>query len=152
MTDAAGTVEGGCRCERVRFRLSGPPIFTAACHCRGCQKMTASAYSVSGAWPADKFEVTAGEPVIGGMHGATRHYFCGHCLSWMFTRPEGFDAFVNVRTTLLDTPPADPPFLDTFTSEGLPWAKTGATHSFATFPPPEAFEPLTQEFARTHAG
>ncbi|MCX8474417.1 MAG: GFA family protein [Sphingomonas sp.] len=152
MTDAPGTVEGGCRCARVRFRLSGAPIFTAACHCRGCQRMTASAYSVSGAWPADRFEVIAGEPVIGGMHGATRHYFCGHCLSWMFTRPEGFDAFVNVRTTLLDAPPKDPPFLETFTSEALPWAKTGATHSFETFPPPEAFEPLTREFADSRSG
>lgn len=152
MTDAPGTVEGGCRCARVRFRLSGAPIFTAACHCRGCQRMTASAYSVSGAWPADRFEVIAGEPVIGGLHGATRHYFCGHCLSWMFTRPEGFDAFVNVRTTLLDVPPTDPPFLETFTSEALPWAKTGATHSFETFPPPEAFEPLTREFADSRSG
>ena len=152
MTDAPGTVEGGCRCARVRFRLSGVPIFTAACHCRGCQRMSASAYSVSGAWPADKFELIAGEPVIGGLHGATRHYFCGHCMSWMFTRPEGFDAFVNVRTTLLDVPPMDPPFLETFTSEALPWAKTGAAHSFETFPPPEAFEPLTREYADSRSG
>jgi hypothetical protein len=152
MTDAPGTVEGGCRCGRVRFRLSGAPIFTAACHCRGCQRMTASAWSLSGAWPAEQFEVIAGEPVIGGLHGATRHYFCGHCMSWLFTRPEGFDAFVNVRTTLLDMPPADPPFFETWTSEALPWAKTGATHSFETFPPPESFEPLIAEFARSRAG
>jgi hypothetical protein len=152
MTDAPGTVEGGCRCGRVRFRLSGPPIFTGACHCRGCQRMSSSAFSVSGAWPADKFEVIAGEPVIGGLHGATRHYFCDYCMSWMFTRPEGFDAFVNVRATLLDVPPADPPFLESFTSEALPWAKTNATHSFATFPPPESFEPLIAEFARSRAG
>jgi hypothetical protein len=152
MTDAPGTVEGGCRCGRVRFRLSGAPIFTGACHCRGCQKMTGSAFSVSGAWPAEQFVIIAGEPVIGGLHGASRHYFCEHCMSWMFTRPEGFDAFVNVRTTLLDVPPADPPFIESFTSEALPWAKTGATHSFEAFPPPESFQPLIAEFARSRAG
>ena len=152
MSDAAATVEGGCRCGRVRFRLSGAPIFTAACHCRGCQRMTASAYSVSGAWPAGNFAIVAGEPVIGGLHGATRHYFCGHCMSWMFTRPEGFDGFVNVRTTLLDVPPTDAPFLETCTAEALPWAQTGAAHSFEGFPPPESFEPLVAEFARTQAG
>ncbi len=127
-------------------------MFTGACHCRGCQKMTASAYSVSGAWPAEMFAVIAGKPVIGGMHGETRHYFCDHCMSWLYTRPEGFDAFVNVRTTLLDVPLADPPFFETFTSEALPWAKTGATHSFATFPPPETFDPLLQGFAQSHSG
>jgi hypothetical protein len=46
----------------------------------------------------------------------------------------------------------DPPFLETFTSEALPWAKTGATHSFETFPPPEAFEPLVREYADSRSG
>jgi hypothetical protein len=152
MTAAPEAREGGCRCGRVRFRVSGAPLFTAACHCRGCQRMTGSAYSVSGGWPVEKFEIVAGEPVIGGLHDATRHNFCGYCLSWMFTHPEGFDSIVNVRTTLLDSPPADPPFLETYTAEALPWAKTGATHSFATFPPPESFGPLVAEFAaRTSA-
>ena len=152
MSAAAETAEASCRCGQVRFRVVGAPVFTSACHCRGCQRMTASAYSVSGAWPAEKIQVIAGDPVIGGLHGATRHYFCGHCMSWMFTRPEGFDAFVNVRATLLETPPLDPPFLETYTSEALAWAKTGATHSFATFPPPESFEMLVTEFAQAHAG
>ena len=147
MTGAPDAREGGCRCGRVRFRVSGPPIFTSACHCRGCQRMTASAYSVSGAWPAGRFALVEGEPVIGGLHGATRHYFCAHCMSWLFTRPEGFDDFVNVRTTLLDEPPTDPPFLETCTAEALPWARTGATHSFEGFPPPESFGPLMAEFA-----
>jgi hypothetical protein len=152
VTVSTDSAEGGCRCGQVRFRVVGAPIFTSACHCRGCQRMSASAYSVSGAWPTEAFEITQGEPVIGGLHGATRHSFCGHCLSWMFTQPEGFDAFVNVRTTLLDTPPADPPFFETFRSEALPWAKTGAPHSFETFPPSEAFQPLIEEFARLRAG
>ncbi|HVJ02982.1 MAG TPA: GFA family protein [Sphingomonas sp.] len=147
MTVSPDAREGGCRCGRVRFRVSGAPLFTGACHCRGCQRMTASAFSLSGGWPADRFEVIEGEPVIGGLHGATRHYFCPHCMSWLFTRPEGFDDFVNVRTTMLDVPPAEPPFLETCTAEALPWAKTGATHSFKGFPSSDSFGPLMAEFA-----
>ena len=40
-------IEGGCRCGRVRFRLSEQPWLEAACHCRGCQRMTASAFSTT---------------------------------------------------------------------------------------------------------
>ena len=38
------------------------------------------------------------------------------------------------------------PFVETYTSAKLPWATTGATHSFPEFPPMEAYEALTKEF------
>jgi hypothetical protein len=82
---------GGCRCGRVRIAVSAPPLLAAACHCNGCQRMSASAYSLSLAIPVEGFVVTQGEPVVGGLQGATRHFFCPFCKSWMFTRPEGLD-------------------------------------------------------------
>jgi len=103
---------------------------------------------MSSCYLADRFEILSGEPVIGGLHGATRHFHCPRCLSWMFTRPEGLDHIVNIRTTLLDAPPTEPPFIETYTSTALPWAKTGAKNSFAEFPPMEAYEPLIAAFAR----
>ncbi|MDW5316612.1 GFA family protein [Rhizobium sp. PL01] len=139
--------EGGCRCGQVRLKISAQPFLTMACHCTGCQKMSSSAYSLSAAIPAEGFEVIAGEPVIGGLHGADRHYFCPHCMTWMFTRPQGMDWFVNLRATMLDDTSGVSPFVETFTSEKLAFAETGAVHSYETFPPMEAFEGLMQEFA-----
>ena len=139
--------DGGCRCGRVRLRVSAPPLLTVACHCRGCQRMSASAFSLSAAIPSEGFAVTAGEPVIGGLHGATRHYFCPHCMSWMFTRPEGMDWFVNLRPTMLDDPAWFEPLVETYAAEKLPWAGTAAVHSFATVPAPDAFEPLIAAYA-----
>jgi hypothetical protein len=40
--------------------------------------------------------------VIGGLHGPTHHYFCPHCMSWMYTRAAVLDWFVNRRPTMLD--------------------------------------------------
>ena len=139
--------DGGCRCGQVRIRIAAPPLITMACHCTGCQRMSASAFSLSAAIPSEGFLVVQGEPVVGGLHGPTRHYFCPHCLSWMFTRPEGFDMFVNVRPTMLDDAGWFSPFIETFTSEKLPWATTPAVHSYETFPPFEAFEALTRDYA-----
>ena len=138
--------EGGCRCGQVRVRISAPPLLTMACHCTVCQRMSASAYSLSAAIPSDGFEVVAGEPVIGGLHGASKHYFCPHCMSWMFTRPEGLDWFVNLRPTMLDDPSWFVPFVETWTSEKLPWATTAAKHSFETLPEMDAYEGLTKAY------
>jgi hypothetical protein len=68
-------------------------------------------------------------------------------MSWMFTRPEGFDMFVNVRPTMLDDATWFSPFIETFTSEKLTWATTPAVHSYETFPPFDAYETLTRDYA-----
>jgi hypothetical protein len=138
---------GSCRCGQVRFELAQDPVMTMACHCRGCQRMTSSAFSLTAMTPDEGFAVTAGEPVIGGLHGATRHFFCPRCMSWLFTRPEGVDAFVAVRTPMLDDPSGLEPFVETMTAEKMPWAATPALVSFEGFPTPAEFGPLMQRYA-----
>ncbi len=125
---------GGCRCGQTRIQVTAPPLLASACHCTGCQRMTASAFSLSLAVPDQGFAIAAGEPVIGGLHGATRHSFCPRCKSWMFTRPEGLDDIVNVRATMLDDRAWFRPFVEFWTKEKLPWAATPAVHSYATEP------------------
>lgn len=139
--------EGSCRCERVRFTVSAAQVITMACHCTGCQKMSSSAFSLSALIPASGFTVTQGCPVIGGLQGVDRHYFCPHCMSWLFTRPHGIDEFVNVRAALLDNASGYVPFMETWTREKLPWASTPAVKSFAQLPEPHEFARLMQAYA-----
>jgi hypothetical protein len=136
-----------CRCGGVRMRITAPPLLTMACHCTGCQRMTASAFSLSIAIPTSGFAVVEGEPVIGGLHGPHRHYHCGHCKSWLFTRPEGMDEFVNLRASMLEDATWFAPFVETCTAEAFPWARTGAPHSFPDIPDISVFPPLVAEFA-----
>ena len=138
--------DGGCRCGAVRIRVTRPPLLAMACHCTGCQSMSASAFSLSLAVPTDGFEIVAGDPVLGGLN-RDMHYFCPLCLTWMFTRPPGMDWFVNLRPSLLDDHRWFVPFVETWTSEKLPWAETPARHSFATLPDLPEFEPLIRVFA-----
>ncbi len=86
--------------------------------------------------------------MVGGLRGGTRHYFCPHCMTWMFTRPEGMDWFVNLRPTMLDDPSGFAPFIETWTSEKLPFAQTGALHSYEALPPMEAYEGLMKEYGK----
>ena len=114
--------EGGCRCGAVRVRVTKPPLLAAACHCTGCQSMSASAFSLTLTLPADGFEVIAGEPVLGGLN-RDMHHFCGRCMTWMFTRPLGMDWLVNLRPTMLDDHRWFEPFIEFFAGEKLPWAR-----------------------------
>lgn len=137
---------GACRCGQVQIRISAQPILTMACHCRGCQRMSASAFSLSAAIPTTGFEVVRGDPVIGGLHNPDlRHFFCPQCMSWMFTRflPE----FVNIRATMLSDPSWFSPFIETWTKTKLPWVTTPAVHSYEEFPPMEEYTKLTAEFS-----
>lgn len=152
MTHPSLPRDGGCRCGQVRFTISAPPILTMACHCIGCQRMTASAFSLSFAAPSEGFAITAGEPVVGGLHGPDKHMFCPHCMSWMFTRPNGLDWFVNVRMTMLDDTSGLEPFIETFTSEKLPWATTPAVHSFEGFPAFDVYPELVKAYAEHATG
>jgi hypothetical protein len=139
--------EGGCRCGKVRFEASGEPLLTIACHCTGCQRMTASAYSLSEGYTADTFRVTDGETAIGGLHGGTRHHHCDYCKSWLYSQPEGVDGYINVRSTMFDDPRTERPFVECYLSEALPWARIGAKHSYDQFPAMEEWPNLIQEFA-----
>ncbi len=140
-------VHGQCRCGQIQFEVSSQPLITMACHCTGCQKMTASAFSLSALFPSSVFSITAGEPVIGGLHGEARHYFCGYCMSWLYTRPGGMDEFVNVRSTMLDNAAEYRPFAETYLDEKLEWATTGAIRSYSKYPAPHTFPQLLEEFA-----
>lgn len=137
---------GRCRCGKVTLTVTKAPLLTMACHCKGCQRMSASAFSLTAAVPADGFQIE-GETVQGGIHGKADHEFCRYCMAWLFTRPEGVDFFVNLRVTMLDDPSWFVPFIETQTAEMLPWAKTPAVHSFARFPEMKQFDGMMKEFA-----
>ena len=114
--------------------------------------MTSSAYSLNAAIPVDGFQVTQGEPTVGGLHGEDiQHYFCPHCMSWVFTRVKGLDFFVNVRPTMFDDWTwSIPPYVETWASEKLPFASTSAKHSFPKMPQREEFQSLMESYAAEH--
>lgn len=96
--------DGGCRCGALRFEITQPPLIASVCHCRGCQRMSASAFSTTLVIPGDGFAMTAGAPVIGGIHGKDAHHqHCDRCKSWVFTKMAAPEMnFVDLRATMLD--------------------------------------------------
>jgi hypothetical protein len=140
--------EGGCMCGQVRLRITAPPLISMACHCTGCQRFCASAFSLTLVIPSMGFTLLQGETDLGGLHGPHQHHFCPRCKNWIFTRPQGMPEIVNVRATMLDQHAWVEPFVETATAEKLPWAQTPAKRSYAGNPALEEYGPLMEAYRR----
>lgn len=49
-------IEGSCQCGNVRYRLLEPPQKIIACHCKECQKLSTSAFSITALVSTDAVE------------------------------------------------------------------------------------------------
>ena len=53
---------GGCQCGKIRYEISETPQSVYACHCRDCQRLTSSAFSMGIVVPEAAFK-------LGGVEG-----------------------------------------------------------------------------------
>ncbi|NIA71476.1 GFA family protein [Pelagibius litoralis] len=133
-------LRGACLCGAVQVNVTASPLLTLACHCRDCQKLCASAYSLTTMFPSDGFSYT-GELIKGGLGSSGRtHYFCKSCLNFVFSQIGGADQRINLRTSVLSEAASFEPFVELMTDEKMPWASVPAVHSFAQYP--ESLEEL----------
>ncbi|MGO7907073.1 GFA family protein [Rhizobium leguminosarum] len=142
-------LRGSCLCGKVGIEISEPALMTMACHCRGCQKLTSSAFSLCVSIPTTGFRATGIEPVVGALHGDTRHLYCPYCKNWLYSLPAGVESYVNVHPTSFDNIEWLSPFVEVHIAEKLAWATTPAMHSFKVFPDPKTFRQLVEEFQAT---
>jgi hypothetical protein len=50
-------VKGACQCGNVTYELTEPPFLVVACHCKECQKLSTSAYSITAMVKAQSLNV-----------------------------------------------------------------------------------------------
>lgn len=51
-------VKGQCQCGSVSFLLKAPPKMVIACHCKECQKLSTSAFSITCIIDAEAIEIS----------------------------------------------------------------------------------------------
>src|SRR3990170_2222108 len=55
------SVEGGCTCRAVRYRVTAKPLFVHCCHCRWCQRETGASFALNAMIEADRVTLLQGE-------------------------------------------------------------------------------------------
>lgn len=53
MSDVQYPIKGACQCGGVTYELLAAPSLVAACHCKECQKLSTSAFSITAMVDAD---------------------------------------------------------------------------------------------------
>jgi hypothetical protein len=142
-----------CLCRQVLMHITAPPVISMACHCKGCQKHTGGAYSLTLMLPVSGFEVD-GETQLGALHRAeSQHHYCKTCLSWLYTTSPGLAemGFLNFRPTMLEDASWVVPFIESMTAEKLPGVAAGAKYSFEGWPAPADYGRLMQDYAQEGA-
>lgn len=98
---------GGCLCGAVRYTVTGPPLLTAICHCRHCQRQSGSAFSVN-LVVADAQFAAQGEMRVfddwGDSGEAVHRHFCAACGSPIVSIADAFAGLTIIKAGTLDDP------------------------------------------------
>jgi len=98
--------EGRCLCQEIQFRVNGPVLGSAVCHCRDCQHICGGAPAYVIAVSKSSLEVVKGQPsryANTAASGARRtRYFCGNCGSPLFADDANYPDVVTIKIGSLD--------------------------------------------------
>lgn len=145
---ASSSVEGGCGCGFVRFRVNGPPLFVHCCHCTWCQRETGSAFALNAMIESSRIETLSGTSETVDTPSASgrgqRIVRCPQCrvAVWSHYGASG-TAIAFVRVGTLDDQHVMAPDVHIYTSTRRPWVRLadGAPVFEAFYDPRVAWPP-----------
>lgn len=115
---------GGCQCGQVRYEFSEMPLELYVCHCKECQKQSASAFGISVFVSRDSFSVTKGEPKFWSRPTDTGNTlecaFCPSCGSRLWHQSRGSAKIISIKGGSLDSPIDISEAIHIWTSRKLP--------------------------------
>jgi hypothetical protein len=131
-------VQGGCQCGAVRYELDGPMARAYACHCRDCQKQSASAFSLSIPIVRSALRMSgalASFDKASDSGAVTTCWFCPTCGSRLFHTSSRTPAAATLKAGTLDDATAITPAAHLWVSRKQSWVKLDPeTQRFATQP------------------
>lgn len=113
--------DGGCLCGAVRFEVTGPPKWTAWCHCHSCRKHTGAPVSAFAGFERDRVRVTRGEIATFASSPGVKRGFCRACGSTLTYEGERWPSEMHFHAGAFDQPERFAPSVEAFAEERLPW-------------------------------
>ncbi|MBT9457112.1 MAG: GFA family protein [Burkholderiaceae bacterium] len=127
-TETAFSLEGGCTCRALRYRLTSRPLFVHCCHCRWCQRESGSAFALNAMIESTRVELLSGTPErvhTPSNSGKGQDIMrCPQCRIAVWSHYAGAGEAVSfIRVGTLDEPDRLPPDIHIFTMSKQPWVQ-----------------------------
>ena len=125
MTDDE-SMQGGCTCGGVRYRMTSAPMIVHCCHCRWCQRETGASFALNAMIESDRVELLKGNVEIvdtpSNSGKGQKIVRCPQCRIALWSYYAGMgEAASFVRVGTLDDPDRLPPDIHIFTASKQPW-------------------------------
>jgi hypothetical protein len=119
------SLEGGCQCGSVRYRIVGSPLVAAICHCSMCRRANAAPVV---AWAMYKLEQVTFLKELPTPYQASPEAtrgFCGRCGTQISFVADYIPGLVDITIASLDNPEAVAPSFHYWYSRHLEWMRFG---------------------------
>ncbi|RZL67558.1 MAG: GFA family protein [Variovorax sp.] len=114
------TLEGGCQCGAVRYRISGRPFHLTLCHCEICRRVSGAPAVAWFSVAVAAFSILQGSPQRYRSSETATRSFCANCGTQLTFKADDLDE-IDVTTCSLDSPDPMPPEDQTFVRSRLGW-------------------------------
>ncbi len=131
---------GGCACGKIRYEISGEPIFQNDCQCRDCQRKSGTGHGSYLTFAGRGSVNLQGEAqqwdVVGDSGNAKTRAFCPTCGSPVYLTFSAAPELFTIHAASLDDPGRYRPQAVTYTVRGYAWDYLDpALAKFDTMPP-----------------
>ncbi|MGK0171547.1 MAG: hypothetical protein ACI9W2_003277 [Gammaproteobacteria bacterium] len=122
-------ITGSCQCADVTYSANEAPVLTLACHCKDCQKLSATAYSVTVLFREEAFSIEGELRAYESFADSGKRkigYFCPRCGSRIYNLDPDAPKLVRLKPGTLDNTEIPEPQAHVWTSRKQPWVKIPA--------------------------
>lgn len=130
-------MHGGCHCGAVRYRLEGPSLTHALCHCVDCRRHAGAPMVGWAMFPIDAMHIEKGAAKVYSSSEHGRRHFCPDCGTGLFyTNDQMLPGIIDVQSATLDDPGAIPPRAHIQVADRIAWMESAhALPAFDRYPP-----------------
>jgi hypothetical protein len=118
---------GGCLCGSIRYAITEAPQLAYTCHCRDCQKLTSSAFSMAIVVRDEAFQLMGIEPrslqAIADSGRIKTRWVCPDCGTWICGASTADTGLRRVRAGTLDDTSWLRPTAHFWTRTRQPWVE-----------------------------
>jgi hypothetical protein len=122
-TMSANTIDGGCQCGAVRYRITGTPIMTAICHCTMCRRANAAPAVAWAMFKQDDVSFSGTAPKLFASSAEAERGFCANCGTQISFLASFLPGLIDITIGSMDDPEQAPPRFHYHHGTHISWAE-----------------------------